>query len=73
MMRFDALNLHVYPVRKKMTGTKNISILHVCSTDKSESADFLVDKTLLQICSTDKDESKSIIVDESYTEEIESE
>ena len=30
MMRADALNLMVYPVRTEITGTKNIPILHVC-------------------------------------------
>ena len=32
-MRADTLNSHVYPVRTEMTGTKQIPILHVCSTD----------------------------------------
>ena len=70
-MRADALNLHVYPVRMEMAGTKQIQILNVCSTDESKSEDFLVDKTLSQVSSMDKEESKIIIVDESSTEESE--
>ena len=72
-MRADALNSDNYPVRTEIIGRKQISTLHVCSTDKSELKEFLVDKTLSQIYSTDKDESKGIIVDECYTEEDESE
>ena len=48
-------------------------ILHVCSTDDSESEDFLLEKTVSQFCSTDKDKSKGIIINESSTEESESE
>ena len=36
-MRADALNLTVYPVSTKMTGTKKIPILHVCSAEEIES------------------------------------
>ena len=64
MMRADALNLHVYPVRTEITDTKHILISHVCSMDESESKEFLVDENLPQICSTDEDESKGIIVEE---------
>ena len=73
MMRADALNSENYPVGTEMTGTKNISISHVCSTDESKSEEFLVDKTLSQVFHTEKDKSKSVIVDEISTEEIESE
>ena len=34
MMRADALNLHVYPVRTEMTATKQITASHVCYTNK---------------------------------------
>ena len=37
MMRYDALNLHVYPLRMEITGKKQIMISHVCSTDDSKS------------------------------------
>ena len=30
MMRADALNSHVYPVKKEMPSAKHIPILHVC-------------------------------------------
>ena len=64
MMRSDVLNLHVYPIRREMTGTQHISTSHVYSQDESELKKFLFDKTLLQICSTDEEESKIIIVNE---------
>ena len=56
-----------------MTGTKQITTSHVCSTYESELKYFLVDKTLSQIYSMDEDESKGIIVDKCYTGEDESE
>ena len=55
MMRADALNSENYPLRTEMSGTKHIPTSHVCSTDKSELKEFLVDKKLLHICSTDED------------------
>ena len=55
IMRADALNLHLYPVGMEMTGTKQIPISHVCSTDESESEDFLVEKSLSQVCSRDEE------------------
>ena len=73
IVRSDALNLHIYPVRTEMTGMDHIPMSHVCSKDQSESEEFPVDETLPQVYSTDKDESKSIFVDESSTEESESE
>ena len=47
MMRDDALNLHVYPVRTQMNGMQQITTLHVYSKDKRELKYFLVDKALL--------------------------
>ena len=35
MMRDDEINLHVYSIRSEMTSKKQITILHVCSADKS--------------------------------------
>ena len=67
MMISDDLNLHVYPVRMKMTAMKQISTSHIFSTDESELNQFLVDKTPSQIFFTDDDESKSIIVAECST------
>ena len=55
MMIYFALNLQGYPVRTKMTATKQIPSLHACSTDESELKEFLVNKTLFQNCSTDED------------------
>ena len=47
--------------------------LHVCSTDKRELKEFLVDESLSQSCSTDKYKSKGIIVNDFSTEEEKSE
>ena len=58
MMRADALNLHVYPVRTEITDLS----LHVYSTDEDESKGIIIHKILSQSCSTDEDESKGIIV-----------
>ena len=49
MMRADALNSHVDPVRTEITGAKHIPISHIFSGDDNESKEFLVDKYLLQI------------------------
>ena len=62
-MRVDALNSDNYPVRTEMTVKKQIPTLHVCSAEKIELKEFLVDETLSQIYSTDKYESKGIIID----------
>ena len=64
MMIADALNSHIYHVRMEVTDTKQIPISRVCSTDESESVEFLVGKNIFQVCSTDKDKSKSIIFNE---------
>ena len=42
----DALNWHVYPFRTEMIRTKQIPVLHVCSTEESKSEELLVGKTL---------------------------
>ena len=73
MMRDDALNLYVYPVRTEMNVTQQILISHFYSKDDSESEEFLVDKSLSQVCSTDEDKLKIIIAGEISTEESESE
>ena len=57
MMRPDARNLHIGPVRTEMTGTQQIPISHVCELDERKSKYFLVDENLSQVCSTDKGES----------------
>ena len=53
MMRSDAINVHVYPVRTEMTATKQIPTSRVCSTDKSKLKEFSVNETLSQICYTE--------------------
>ena len=60
MMRADAINSHVYPVRTEMTAPS----LHVCSTDKDESKGIIMHKNLSQNVSTDEDKSKHSIVNE---------
>ena len=72
MMRADSLNSHVYHVRMEMASTKQIPILHVFSTYKSELKEFLFNETILRICSTDESKSKGIIFNECSTEEDES-
>ena len=56
MMIADALNLHVYPIKTEMTGTKHIPTSHVCSKENRKPKGFLVDKNLPQIFSMHKDE-----------------
>ena len=55
MMRADALNSHVYPVRTEITATKQILTSHVCSTDEIKLKESPVNKTLSQKCSMDED------------------
>ena len=73
MTRSDVLNLHVDPVRTEINGTQKILISHVCSTEKSKSNEFFLDKKISQVCSTDKGGSEIIIIDESTMKESESE
>ena len=47
MMRSDAVNLHIYPVRVEMNGAKHIPILHVCSMNNNESKELFVDKNII--------------------------
>ena len=61
MMRSDALNSHVYPVRTEMTAL----YLQVCSTDEDESKRIIVNETLSQSCSTHADELFSTEEDKS--------
>ena len=69
MMRADAFNLHIYPVRKKITATQHIPILHVFNLDGSKSKGIIVEKNLSKVCFTDKRESESFIVNERSMEE----
>ena len=73
MMRSDALNFHVDPVRTEMIGTQQIPISHIFDFDESESKEIPAEKKLLQFCSTDDGVSESVIVDESSTDENKSE
>ena len=72
MMGADTFNLNVYPGGTEMTGTQQITILHVCDLDESESKEILVEKNLSQIFSTEEGKSESFIVDESFTEDSKS-
>ena len=62
MMRDDALNLQVYPVRTEMTATKQIPTLHVCSKDESELKEFPVGKNFIPDIFHRQGRSKGIIV-----------
>ena len=67
MMRNDAFNLHVDPVRTEMTVMQHIPISQICDLYQRKSKDIIADKNLLQTCSADKGKSESVIVDESST------
>ena len=69
MMRADTFNLHVDPVRTKMTSMEQIPIYQVCSLYKSKAKWIITDKKILQVCSTDKIRSEIVIVNESSTQE----
>ena len=71
MMRADAFNSQVYPVRTEITGTQHIPTSHIYFTENTKLEEFIVGKTLLQVYSMDRNKSKGIIVDESSTEESE--
>ena len=58
MMRDDTLNWHDYGAYTEM----NSPSLTVCSTDKEESKQSIVNDTLSHNCSTDKSESRRSIV-----------
>ena len=73
IIRADALNSRVYPLRTEITGLKHILVLYVCSMDNSKSKELIVDENLLQVCYTDKSESKIIIFNKSSIEESKSE
>ena len=65
MIRADAFNSHVYPVRTEMT----VPSLYVYYMDESELKEFLVNENVSQNCSTDKGKPKGIIADECSTED----
>ena len=73
MVRADAFNLHVEPVRTKMDGTQEILILYVCDSDERKPKGIIADEILSRACYMDKSKSESIIVNESSFEESESE
>ena len=52
IMRADALNLHVYPVRTERTNPSS----HVYFTDEDESKGIIVNENLSQTCSMEDDE-----------------
>ena len=57
MMRADALNFNVEPVRTERTGTQQILISYVCDWYKSESEEILAVENLSQVWYTEKGES----------------
>ena len=57
MIRSDAFNSRVDPVKTKITGKQHIPILHVCYSYKSESKGFIVDENSSQVCSLDESDS----------------
>ena len=67
MMRSDALNSHIDPVRTEITGIQQIHISHVFYLDDSKSKDIIVDEKLSHVCFTDKGKSGIVIVNKSST------
>ena len=53
-----------------MSGTQQIQILHICSSDESKSKGIIMDEKLSQLCSTDEREPERVVFNKSYTEEI---
>ena len=47
MMRSDALNSHVYPVRTEMIDMKQIPTSHICDTDERKLKEFPLNKILI--------------------------
>ena len=70
MIRADALNSHVYPVRTEMTDTQQIPISHICDLDESESKGINHRQKLIASMLYGRDQSERFIVDKSSTEEI---
>ena len=64
MIRSDAFNSNIDPVRTEMTDKKQIQISHVCNSHEKKSTRILAGKNLLQVSSTDKGKSEIIIVNE---------
>ena len=62
MMRADALNSHVDPVRTEMTVIQNIPISHICDSDESESKGIIEVERILRVCSTYESKSEIIFV-----------
>ena len=73
MIRSDAFNSNIDPVRTEMTDKKQIQISHVCNSHEKKSTRILAGKNLLQVSSTDERKLENIIVDESFTEDSKSE
>ena len=71
MMRADALNQQVEPVRTEMTGKQQIKISQICDSNESKSKGIIADEKLLKFCSMDKGKPESVIIDESSMEESE--
>ena len=69
MVRYNAFNFHIDPVRTEMNGTQQIPILHVFSSNESGSKGTIADDNLSYVCSTDKSEPERFTINESSTEE----
>ena len=57
----------------EITGTQQIPILHICSSDKTKSKRIIVDEKLSQVYSTDEGELERVIFNESSMEQSEPE
>ena len=63
MMRVDALNSQIYPVRMELTDPSS----HIYSTDEDGSKGIIMHETLSKSCSTDGDESKGIVINKTFS------
>ena len=71
MMRADAFNFHVEPVRTKITGTQQIPSSQIFDSDNRESKEILAHENLLQVFCTNESESEIVISDGRSTDESE--
>ena len=52
-----------------MTGTQNISILHVYDSDENKTKEFFAEENLSQFCSTEEGKSDIVVAKKNHKEE----
>ena len=73
MVRDYAFNLHVDPVRTEMSGTQQITISQIYSSDERKAKGIIADEKLSQVCFTDKIKPERVIENGTSTDNSESE